>query len=168
MQTTKPTRKQIEEWKETFAAYRPRLRPNRKTAEELIATLRAHYPVVEMDDEGWKQVVIQNVTMNPFSAEKLPSGQTPQAVVFRVLNADAGKALYERQSKPFMGLPITVEVERITGEFHVEGSADLWDELFAFRGLDAADLENYYLVAEYVSCLERAGALEATLTAMQA
>lgn len=168
MQTTKPTREQIEGWKATFAAYRPRLRPNRKTAEELIATLRARYPVVEMDDERWKQTVILNVTMNPFSAKKLPAGQAPEAVVFRIRNEGAGEVLYERQREPFLGLPITVGVERVTGEFHVEGSADLWDELFAFRGLDAADLENFYLVAEYIGCLEKAGTLEETLATLKA
>ncbi|PKP63241.1 MAG: hypothetical protein CVT86_05735 [Alphaproteobacteria bacterium HGW-Alphaproteobacteria-8] len=30
----------------------------------------------------------------------------------------------------------------------------------AFRGLDAEDLENYYLVAEYVACLRRFGLLD--------
>ncbi len=37
----------------------------------------------------------------------------------------------------------------------VEGSSELWNELFAFRGLDEEDLKNYYLVAEYISCLKQ-------------
>ena len=167
MQLTKPTPEQIAGWKETFAAYRPKLKPNRKTAEEMIAYLCARYPVEKLPDKRWEQVVIQNVTMNPFAAEKLPAGSRPEAAVYRVANAGAGKELYAKQSAPFAGMPITVGIERVTSEFHVEGSAELWDELFAFRGLDAADLENFYLVAEYVGCLMRAGTLEATLTQMR-
>jgi len=37
----------------------------------------------------------------------------------------------------------------------VEGSSMLWDELCAFQGLDAKDIENYYCVAQYISCLKR-------------
>ena len=50
---------------------------------------------------------------------------------------------------------IFVAIDEITGTFHVELSVLLWDELFAFRGLDAADLENCYLVAEYLACREK-------------
>ena len=39
----------------------------------------------------------------------------------------------------------------------VEGSSRLWDELFVYRGLDLVDLDNFYLVAEYVECLKKAG-----------
>lgn len=35
----------------------------------------------------------------------------------------------------------------------------LYDELVAWRGLDEDDLNNYYLVAEYIECLERFGLL---------
>ena len=37
----------------------------------------------------------------------------------------------------------------------VEGTSLLWDELYAFRGLDAQDLENYVCVAEYIACMQR-------------
>ena len=45
----------------------------------------------------------------------------------------------------------------------MEGSSLLWDELYAYRGLNEPELENYYSVAEYVSCLNRFGLLEETL-----
>ncbi len=62
------------------------------------------------------------------------------------------------------GSPIYVGMDLITGYFQVEGGCSLlWDQLFAFRGLDAMDLENYYLVAEYIGCLRRFGKLERTL-----
>lgn len=48
-----------------------------------------------------------------------------------------------------MGIDLT------TGEFHVESEniekvIQIYDDLFAYRGLDAADLKNYFLVAEYI------------------
>jgi len=54
-------------------------------------------------------------------------------------------------------------VELNSGYFLVEGSSLLWDELFAFRGLDEEDLKNYYLVAEYVACLRRFDRLDRVL-----
>ena len=43
-----------------------------------------------------------------------------------------------------------------TGFFQVESedpaaSARVYDDLFVYRGLDAADLENFFLVAQYVT-----------------
>ncbi|MPN52317.1 hypothetical protein SDC9_199973 [bioreactor metagenome] len=55
-----------------------------------------------------------------------------------------------------------MEIE--TASFHVEGSSLLWDELFAYRGLDEMDLRNFYMVAEYAACLKRFGMLEGALT----
>ena len=45
----------------------------------------------------------------------------------------------------------------------VEGSSQLWDELFAFRGLDDDDLTDFYLVAEYISCLKKFDTLDRVL-----
>jgi hypothetical protein len=68
----------------------------------------------------------------------------------------------------FRGRAIIVAVELHSAYFMVEGSSLLWDELFAFRGLDEEDLANYYLVAEYIGCLKRFGLLDEVLTpAMQ-
>lgn len=50
-----------------------------------------------------------------------------------------------------------VGLEHETAFVMVEGSSDLADELVAFAGLDAADLNNYDLVANYIACLEKFG-----------
>ena len=55
--------------------------------------------------------------------------------------------------------PLQWSPDHITAISKIEGAV-LRGELFAFRGLDEEDLENYYLVAEYVSCLRRFGRLE--------
>jgi hypothetical protein len=64
------------------------------------------------------------------------------------------------QTKPIYQLissDITLDIhgEYETGYLLVEGSSSLWDELFAFQGLDKNDIENFYLVAEYIKSLKK-------------
>ncbi|MGO0881625.1 hypothetical protein ACTPDI_02495 [Clostridioides difficile] len=42
-----------------------------------------------------------------------------------------------------------------TGCVFVEGSSELADEITAFKGLDEDDINNYYVVANYVRCLKK-------------
>ena len=39
----------------------------------------------------------------------------------------------------------------------------LWDEMYAFRGLDEEDLKNYVRVAQYILALKRFGLLQQTV-----
>ena len=149
------TPEMVQEWKAIHVEYRDRLYPNRKNAKEIVNYLREKYPLIEVSDAARDQMVIDNVLMNEPHNEKLPKGKNPHPVVFQIQNNASGKKLYDKQDKIFKGLPIIVGIELETGFFHVEGSSELWDELFAFRGLDEADLENYYLVAEYIHCLRK-------------
>ncbi len=158
-----PTPEMAEEWKRTFKQYGPRLAPNRKKGKAVLQYLMGKYPLEEAKDDKWKQIVLSDVLHNRHNLEKLRAGKTPSAAVFHVLNTGVGKTLYERQDELFRGMTITAGVEMETGAFHVEGSSLLWDELFAFRGLDEQDLKNFYLVAEYVSCLKKFGILEKVL-----
>jgi len=159
MLTEEATPARIRQWKTVYAEYAPRLKPNRKTGGEMAAYLRKRYPVTELADERLRQIVIQNMLDNEHSARKLPAGRQPAAVVFSVADEGAGRRLYARREAPFAGVPVVVGIELETGFFHAEGSAALWDELFAFRGLDAEDLQNFYLVAEYVACAGQYGLL---------
>ena len=63
--------------------------------------------------------------------------------------------------------PIMVGLEYETAFVMVEGSGDLADQLVAFAGLDQADLDNYYLVANYIACLEKYGLLAQVVPAQQ-
>ena len=164
MLTQEVTKEMIAEWKAVSREYRPRLTPNRKNAVQIIDYLQARYPVVELSDKTWQQIVIDDVVENEALAEKLPLGATARARVFSVRNTGAGKTLFDSQDALFHGLDIIVGVELETGHFHVEGSSALFDELFAFRGLDQIDLENYFLVAEYISCLKKQGLLKRALS----
>ena len=164
MLTHPATKQDIAHWQEEYARYRDRLAPNRRTGAELLAHLRALYPVTEVTDERWRAVIAGNVLENAFSAAKMPAGAAPLCLALRVENTGAGAALYAAQDAPFRGQSIYVGLELHTGEFTVEGGGSLlWDELFAWRGLDAADLDNYFLTAQYVECLARFGLLDTAL-----
>ncbi|HHX87473.1 MAG TPA: hypothetical protein GX693_04745 [Firmicutes bacterium] len=63
----------------------------------------------------------------------------------------------------FKGYKIFIGVDLSSGFYCIEGSSMLWDELCAFQGLDSKDIENYYCVAQYISCLKRINRLEEML-----
>ena len=155
MLTHAPCAEEIAGWKEVFAAYRPRLKPNRKSGEELLTYLRSRYPIRMLADKKADQVVIQNILENESLARELPPRVAPQPVCCMVESTGAGEALYREQDACFAGIEIFVSIDLVTGYFVVEGSSLLWDELYAYRGLNETDLENYYSVAEYIGCLKR-------------
>jgi len=155
MLTRQATPEMIKEWKSVWEQNRAFLRPNRRTGKELAEYLQKAYPAVPVDEERARRAVIGNVLGNACFLEKLPAGKAPAAVVFRIARTGTGIALYERQDEEFSGMDILVGIELETGYFLAEGSSLLWDELFFWRGLDEKDLENYYLVAEYVACRDR-------------
>lgn len=164
MQTQPATPELIESWKRTFAQYKGRLKPNRKSGAELKEYLCSKYPLREETSAKARGVVTENILANKPLADELPIGRQPEPYCAVVLRQGAGSTLYAFQDEVFAGIDIFVGVDLASGYFLVEGSSLLWDELFAFRGLSETDLKNYYLVAEYVSCLERFGLLERTLT----
>ena len=157
------TTEMVKAWKATFDKYRMQLRPNKKTTFEIIKYLKQKYILAEQTGEKLNKIVVDNVILNDCHASKLPVGKTPIAKVFFVEDTGAGKLLYEQQDNVFKGTKIIVGVELETAFFMVEGSSFLWDELFALRGLDEDDLNNYYLVAEYISCLKRFNMLNSVL-----
>jgi hypothetical protein len=150
----------IEEWKEVWNKYKDKLRPNRKSSKEVVEYLKNKYLLEEICDDNAKLVVINNVLHNKPYADRLPIGVEPLAVTFVVENKENGKFLYENQDEIFKRNNIFIGVELESGFFCVEGSSLLWDELYAFRGLDEKDIQNYCCVAEYISCLKKFGLLE--------
>ena len=76
----------------------------------------------------------------------------------RPIFEETGGRLYENKEEIFKDVEeIFVGIDLETGYFCVEGSGELYDELIAFRGLDDRDLENFYLVAEYVAAAQKFG-----------
>ncbi len=159
----KATPEMIKEWKKVWNEYKDKLLPNRKSGKEVVEYLKSKYSLEELNDDNAKQVVIKNVLYNKIYRDKLPTGEEPSAVTFIVKNQANGESLYENQDEIFKANKIFVGVELESGFFCVEGRSQLWDELYAFRGLDEKDIQNYFCVAEYISCLKKFGRLESVL-----
>lgn len=150
-----PTAEDLITWHREAAQFRPYLEPNRRSAEDILTYLRAHYPVAESEDQRLHDVVAQNVLLNSFFARKLPTDSRPETRVVLVGEEGAGAGLYARREDVFKGSPIIVGLETHSAFLMTEGSSELHDELVAFAGLDAADIENDFLVWEYVDCLRK-------------
>ncbi len=169
MITKEPTREVLEEWKSIWLMYKEKLRPNRKTGMELLQYLQDKYVLTEIHEARAFDAIIGNVTMNSYYAEKLPKGTDPIPKAFFLENIENGKIFYcdgNRDGTDIWGGEISrifVGIDLVTGFFMAEGSTMLWDELYAFRGLDEQDLKNYVCVAEYINCLKRFDLLQATI-----
>lgn len=163
MQLTQATKEDLARWKRVYAEYRPRLRPNRISGAALYAYLDSRYPLEPLEDTHIEQVLIDNILKNKCFACELPPGKSPDPVCCVIEPVGAGAALYRARDPVFAGCDIIVGIDLVSGYFLVEGSSALWDELYAHRGLNEADLENAYCVAEYIACLTRFGMLEETL-----
>ncbi len=162
MLTQEATAERVEAWKAVWNQYKDRISPNRKSGQEVRGYLTSRYPTAEFHDGTAARTVTENVLSNKPFADKLPQGVPPMAVTFIMKREGAGETLYENQDGIYKGMDIFVGIDLVSGFFCVEGSPMLWDELYAFRGLDGDDIQNYYCVAEYVKCLERFGLLEYT------
>lgn len=141
MLTTEPTFEMLEEWKRIYNENRGILKPNRKSGVEINDYFCTKYLFEVFDSRRFRDVVKCNVMENEPNREKLPKGAEPKIIAYK--DKESG---------------ILVGIDLVTGFFHVEGKdfnkvAAIYDDLFVFRGLDASDLDNYFLVAQYVQCL---------------
>ena len=161
MITKEPTHADLEALKQIWTQYKDQLQPNRKSGMELLHYLQKKFVLTERFDEHAIRAISDNVTMNSHSAEKIPAEGKLIPRAFFLENAGAGTYLYQPENQDAPDLwdgkvsRIFVGVELTTGEFMVEGSTLLWDELYAFRGLDEQDLQNYVCVALYINCCNR-------------
>lgn len=141
MLTSKPTPKMIQEWKNIYETYCSSLSTNRKSGEAVKEYFCAKYKPEVFNSSDFIDVVKDNIMMNESNREKLPNGMEPQIVSYAINDNT-----------------ILVGIDLVTGFYHVEGEdmeqvACIYDDLFAFRGLDKKDLQNYFLVAQYIQCL---------------
>ena len=58
---------------------------------------------------------------------------------------------------------IFVGVDLVSVFFTVEGSSMLWDEIYAFQGIDERDLKHCVRVAQYIAALKRLGKLDSVI-----
>lgn len=135
MLTKEATPELIKEWQKIYHNHIDNLVPNRKNGFEIDEYFRKNYSFVSVNDKNAQETVIQNIINNESFKEKLSAGVKPKPMTYTI-----------RDSNIFVGIDL------ISGYFYVEGSEEVYDDLFAYRGLDESDLKNFYLVAEYIRC----------------
>lgn len=153
--TQEVSQQKVREWKAVYEKYRNNLNVNAKSILELIEYLKQKYTLKEEASEEFKNVVINNIKLNEPFSKKIPSNKELKPIVFTIQNEANAKTLYENQEEIYRGGSIIVGMEFETGCVFVEGSSELTDEITAFKGLDEDDINNYYVVANYVRCLKK-------------
>ena len=169
MLTREPTPEMYHEWKLIWSEYKDRLRPDRKSGQALLNYLFRRYPLTEIFEREALDTITFNVLRNQFRKEKLPAGSVPVPRAFFLKNSGQGEVYYKPENKDSPevwggGLPkIFVGADCASGYFMVEGSTLLWDSLYAYQGIDEADIKNPCRVAEYIACLKRFDMLRTVL-----
>ena len=128
--------KKIAEMKQIYAAYRPALRPNRKSGVQVDDYFRSQNPCQPLENDAFRAAVAANAKEN--APGMFLGGTQPDVRCYCVGD-------------------VWIGIDLISGAFHVEAkriaaAVPIYDDLFAFRGLDEKDLQYFVLVAEYVQC----------------
>ena len=136
-----PTKEMIAEWKQIFEMYQSSLVPNRKSGDEVDQYFREKYPHQIFDNAEFREIVSLNITENDYFRRKLPQNTLPNIQSYKTGN-------------------VLVGIDLCTGEFHIESEniedvITIHDDLFVYRGLDAEDIKNFFLVAEYVKLTQK-------------
>lgn len=166
MITKEPTEAMVKEWKSIWLQYKDKLTPNRKTGKELLDYLQQNYVLTEIQEKNVTEMIIDNIIMNIYYAEKLLAGTQPLPRAFYLENKGSGEKFYQPENKDendVWGDEITrifVGIDIASGFFMVEGSCMLYDELYVFLGLDEMDINNFVCVAEYINTLKRFNLLQ--------
>jgi hypothetical protein len=140
MLTSEPTTEMISEWKKIFEKHKGNLMPNRKSGIEVDKYFREKYNFISVKNEDYARIVTRNILENEHSFQKL-GGLSPDI-------------------KVYFSDDIYVGIDLISGEFQIEcedvnSIIPIYDDLFVFRGLDNDDIQNYYLVAQYITLTSR-------------
>ena len=149
-----PTEKQLLEWQEIHRRFKDKLKPNKKSANEVLGYLINKYSLKELTNEEHLSVITDNILCSDFFAQKL-GGKSPVVSAFLLLNEGNAKKLYDSQEDIWHGCEIFIGIDMISGYFYVEGSPLLYDEIYAFAGIDSYDIENYVRVADYINCIQK-------------
>ena len=143
MLTEEPTEEMVREWRRIHGEYRDRLKPNRKSGAQVEDYFIERYSPERYDSDEFASAVEYNIMMNEHNREKLPEGELPRIVTYKVNGGD-----------------ILVGIDLATGFIHVESedmerAAEIHDDLFLFRGLDEKDIDNCFLTAQYIQLTQK-------------
>ena len=176
----------MKEWKGIYDDFIPHLRPNKKSAAEVLAYIENSYPTeAETSPAAQKVVALNAQSYRDYLPEDSFTQDTiPEIIILKVKNEGAGKRLYDRQQQDYTDffaehkgfveelakppseqfpIPILVGVEKHSSFVYVEGSPTLTDEISLFQGLNERELTNIYLVAQYIQILKKYNRLDSVL-----
>ncbi len=151
------SKEKLSEWREIHKQYRDKLTPNRKSGSDVLEYLKSKYLFDELSDDSALRVISETVLKNEFFRQKLSENMTPNPKTFILRNEGNGRLIYENQEDIWEGCPVFVGIDLSTGYVQVEGSCRLYDEIYAFQGIDEYDLENCVRVADYIECIKKFG-----------
>ncbi len=149
------SKEKVCEWRKIHAQFKGVLRPNRKSGKEVLEYLQNKYLLDEINEEKAFNAVYETVLKNDFHKQKLAADSQPEPKTFILKNEGAGKFIYNNQEYIWEGCPIFIGIDLSSGYVHIEGSCLLYDEIYAYQGIDAFDIENCVRVADYIDCIKR-------------
>ena len=149
------SRERLSEWREIHKRYKDKLTANRKSGTEVLEYLQNKYLLDEFNEERAFRVVYEAVFNNEFHKQKLPPNSQPEPKTFILRNEGYNKLIYDKQEDIWEGCPIFIGIDLNSGYVQIEGSCLLYDEIYAFQGIDEYDIENCVRVAEYIDCVKR-------------
>ncbi len=143
------------EWRKIHTQFKDKLHPNRKSGNEVLEYLKSKYLLDELNEETAFNIVCETVLKNEFQKQKLPPNSQPEPKTFILRNEGNGKFIYDKQEDIWEGGPIFIGIDLNSGYVQVEGSCLLYDEIYAFQGIDKYDIASCVRVAEYINCIKR-------------
>lgn len=149
------SKEKVCEWRKTHMQFKDKLRPNRKSGKEVLEFLQNKYILDEINEQKAFNAVYETVLKNDFQKQKLPSNSQPEPKTFILKNEGNGKIIYDNQENIWENSPVFIGIDLSSGYVLIEGSCLLYDEIYAFQGIDKFDIENCVRVAEYIDCIKR-------------
>lgn len=149
------SKEKVFEWREIHKQFKDKLIPNRKSGKEVLEYLSNKYLLDEFNEEKGIRAVEETVLNNDFQKQKLPPNSQPEPKTFVLRNEGNGKFIYDNQEDIWEGCPVFIGIDLNSGYVQIEGSGLLYDEIYAFQGIDEYDIENCVRVAEYIDCVKR-------------
>ena len=149
------SKEKVLEWREIHKQFKDKLTPNRKSGKEVLEYLLNKYLLDEFNEEKGARAVVETVLNNDFQKQKLPPNLQPEPKTFILKNEGNGKFIYDKQEEIWESCPIFIGIDFSSSYVQVEGSCLLYDEIYAFQGVDKYDIENCVRVAEYIDCVKR-------------
>jgi len=128
-----------------------------KSSGEVISYVTGKYVTGKINSELYENTVTYNIFNNDFFREQIPEGKSPVSYIYKIKNTGKGIKLYENREKIFSNTDIIFGIELLTYYIYVEGSSELYDEIFVYRGLNEKEINNFYLFSKYISCIKKYG-----------